>query len=168
MRPALAARVLAVPLLLALGAEGLGRADESIIKRPGDHPRYIFEIEPHLLFGWGDPFFPLGVPGAGFRGTFHVADGFVRNINDSIGIGFGLDVATNGHVVVPVVMQWNFWLSTHWSIFGEPGIAIGGGGPNAQLEPAFFAGARLHFTPRIALALRLGYPALSIGVTFLL
>ena len=21
-------------------------------------------------------------------------------------------------------MQWNFWLSTHWSVFGEPGLVI--------------------------------------------
>lgn len=168
MRSAIAASILAVPVLLASLGEERARADESVIKTPGDHPRYVFEAEPHLIFGWGDPFFPLGLPGAGFRGTFHIADGFVKTINDSVGIGFGVDVASNGHLVVPIVMQWNFWLSTHWSVFGEPGVAIGGGGPRTEFEPAFFFGGRLHFTPRIALAMRVGYPAISVGVTFLL
>ena len=33
-------------------------ADTSVIKRPGAHPRYSFEAEPHLLFGAFDG--PLG------------------------------------------------------------------------------------------------------------
>jgi hypothetical protein len=135
---------------------------------PGDHPRYVFEAEPHLILGWGDPFFPNGLPGGGFRGTFHIADGFVKNINDSVAVGVGIDVATNGHLVVPVVMQWNFWLSTHWSVFGEPGLAIGGGGPRTEVWPAFFLGGRFHFVDRIALTLRVGYPELSVGVSFFL
>jgi hypothetical protein len=145
----------------------VARADERlIIKRPGDHPHYIFDAEPHLILGWGDPFFPFGLPGAGFRGTFHIADGFVKTLNNSIGVGVGIDVVSNGNVVVPVVMQWNFWLSTHWSVYGEPGLAIGGGGPHTAVWPAFFFGGRFHFTDRIALSLRLGYPVLSVGVSF--
>jgi hypothetical protein len=156
----------ACPILLA---PGLAQADErSIIKLPGDHPRYVFEAEPHLVLGWGDPFFRTGVPGAGFRGTFHIANGFIKTINDSVGVGVGIDVTSDGHVLVPVVLQWNFWLSTHWSVFGEPGFAIGAGGPRTPVWPALFVGGRLHFTPRIALTMRLGYPALSVGVSFLL
>lgn len=144
-------------------------AERSTIRLFGDHPRYVFEAEPHLVVGWGGPFFPNGVPGVGFRGTFHVADGFVKSIDDSVGVGFGVDVTTSGRVVVPVVLQWNFWLSTHWSVFGEPGLAIGGGGPGgATVGPAFFAGGRFHFTDRVALTLRVGYPELSVGVSFLL
>src|SRR5579883_1330264 len=146
-------------IVLPLVARGAAAAEHSIIKQPGDHPRYVFEAEPHLILGWGDPFFPNGVPGAGFRGTFHITNGFVKTVNDSIGVGVGLDVGTNGRVVVPVVMQWNFWLSTHWSVFGEPGLAVGSGAANAAVWPAFFVGGRLHFTDRVALTFRLGYPA---------
>jgi hypothetical protein len=92
----------------------------------------------------------------------------VKSINDSVGIGVGIDVTTDGHALVPVVMQWNFWLSTHWSVFGEPGLAIGAGGPNTAVWPAFFLGGRFHFTERIALTMRIGYPAISVGVSFLL
>jgi hypothetical protein len=149
-------------------ADAARAAERSIIKIPGDHPHYVFEAEPHLVLGWGDPFFRTGVPGAGFRGTFHIANGFVKNINDSVGIGVGIDVTTDGHALVPVVMQWNFWLSTHWSVFGEPGLAIGAGGASPNVWPAVFVGGRFHFTERIALTMRLGYPAFSVGVSFLL
>jgi hypothetical protein len=66
-------------------------------------------------------------------------------------------------------MQWNFWLSTHWSVFGEPGLAFGSdNGRGTFLWPAFYAGGRYHFTDRIALTMRLGYPDFSLGVSFLL
>jgi hypothetical protein len=137
---------------------------------PGDHPHYIFEAEPHAVIGLGDPFFPYVAPGLGFRGTFHITDGFVKTINDSIGIGFGIDVTTSGNVVIPVVMQWNFWLSTHWSVFGEPGLVFGAG-PRVDtppIWPAIFVGGRYHFNDRIALTMRVGFPTLSVGVSFFL
>ena len=31
---------------------------------------------------------------------------------------------TASYLVFPVVMQWNFWLSQNWSVFGEPGLVI--------------------------------------------
>ena len=146
----------------------LAKADEhSIIRSPGDHPPYIFEAEPHLLVGYSGPFDDGGNFGVGFRGTVHIANGFVPSINDSVGVGFGIDIATNGHVLIPIVMQWNFWLSTHWSVFGEPGFAIGSG-DRTVLWPAFFAGGRFHFTDRIALTMRVGYPDFSLGVSFFL
>ncbi len=167
-RPQVALSIVAAALFVLLFDREARSDERSIIKMAADHPHYVFEAEPHLILGWGDPFFPSGLPGGGFRGTFHITNGFVKTINDSVGVGFGFDVATNGHLIVPIVMQWNFWLSTHWSVFGEPGIVIGAGGARTQVEPAFFAGGRFLFTDRVTLALRLGYPALSVGVSFLL
>jgi hypothetical protein len=80
----------------ALSLLGVSRAcvAQSTIKRPGDRPPYHFEAEPHLLLGpfdapgWagGDGF------GIGFRGTVEIAPrGFIPSINNSVGIGFGLD-----------------------------------------------------------------------------
>jgi hypothetical protein len=143
-------------------------ADErSIIRAPGDHTPYIFEAEPHLLLGYAGPFEEGDNFGVGFRGTIHITDGFVRSINDSVGIGFGFDIGTHNRVLIPVVMQWNFWLSTHWSVFGEPGIAIGSG-RDTQAWPVLDVGGRFLFTERIALTMRLGFPAASVGVSFLL
>src|SRR5688572_2618551 len=93
------------------------QADVSIIKQPGAHADYIFEAEPHALVAPFDDF----RPGVGFRGTFNIVDnGFIKTINNSVGIGIGADWSKD-HWRIPVVMQWNFWLSRNWSVFGEPG-----------------------------------------------
>jgi hypothetical protein len=156
---------------LALASSTPARADEqSIIRQYGEHPHYIAELEPHFILGFGYPFDRGNYAGLGFRATFHITDGFVKTINDSIGIGVGMDFAPGygDWFIVPVVMQWNFWLSTHWSVFGEPGIAFTNG-PVSVIDPfIFYAGGRFHFTDRIALTMRVGYPDFSIGVSFLL
>jgi len=156
----------------ALLCPRLAGAEQAIIKRPGDHPRYAFEAEPHLLVGWRE--FNDG-PGVGFRGTIPIVhNGFVSSINNSVGIGFGFDIDPVRHAnrfAVPIVMQWNFWLSTHWSVFGEPGAAIlfgEGREKNRPLFPVLYAGGRFHFTEAVALTLRVGYPDLAVGFSFLL
>lgn len=82
---------LSAPLLAAAPADA-----ESIIKRPGQHPRYSVELEPHLLLAWAEP--PgIRVPGdsgwgLGARFSIPVApDGLIRSINDSAAVGFGVD-----------------------------------------------------------------------------
>lgn len=169
-------RSLALPLALVCSMVTVATsasADESIIKNPGDHPDYRFEAEPHGLLGFGGPFERGGTDfGAGFRGTIIIVDnGFVKSINNSVGIGFGGDLFfKHGTLFIPVVMQWNFWLSTHWSVFGEPGIGFS---PNAYrdrdaVHPVFMLGGRYHFNERVSLTLRLGYPAFSVGASFFL
>jgi hypothetical protein len=77
-----------------------------------------------------------------------------------------------GHVdyfYLPVVMQWNFWLHRKWSVFGEPGMAFYFQDGDFDWDPiVLYAGGRYHFSDRIALTLRLGYPTFSLGVSFLL
>ena len=175
------------------------RADTLIIRHPGDHSRYLFEAEPHLLLGLIDP---PGVGsgtglGLGFRGTvILVNNGFVPSINNSIGIGFGIDWVHYGrgrtrcntgpgpsavcnptdsesvnNVWIPVVMQWNFFLSRQWSVFGEPGVAVRytsfPGDHDIQIDPQFYAGGRWHFSDEMTLTMRLGYPTFSVGVSFM-
>jgi hypothetical protein len=170
--------VLASALTIAITASLLtmnareARADEQLlIKTPGEHPHYFFDAEPHGLLGFG-PFRQDLLPGVGFRGTFIlVQQGFVPSINNSIGLGVGADffVPKRGGVafVLPAVMQWNFWLSTHWAVFGEPGVAVGLGNKDF-VSPIFAVGGRFHFNERIALTMRLGYPYVSVGVSFYL
>jgi hypothetical protein len=156
-------------LALLLATVSASAQEHSIIRAPGDHPHYVFEAEPHLVLGFGGPFHDRGdgEVGIGFRGTFHIADGFVKSINDSVGVGVGIDFDGNGDAVVPVVLQWNFWLSTHWSVFGEPGLSFGSG-PRNEVEPALFLGGRYNFNDRIALTMRVGYPDFAIGCSFFL
>lgn len=165
----------ALASLLAAAAVVFGastaHADESIIKNPGDHPMYRFEAEPHGLIGLGGPFGNRADFGAGFRGTIIIVDnGFVKTINNSVGIGFGGDIFfRNTTVFIPVVMQWNFWLSPHWSVFGEPGVGVAVNSANRMpVVPTGYVGGRYHFNDRISLTLRAGFPAFSVGVSFFL
>ncbi|MEB2321692.1 MAG: hypothetical protein OZ921_04205 [Sorangiineae bacterium] len=176
---------LAAGAALFAGARGAA-ADTMVIRHPGDHPSYSFEAEPHLLLGFIDPPGPAGGSGlgVGFRGTVPlVKNGFVSSINNSVGIGFGLDWLRYGHgyedrnerydvnyAFIPVVMQWNFFLSRQWSVFGEPGVAFHfvNHGPDAFDPFVLYLGGRWHFTERVTLTMRLGYPAFSVGVSFLL
>jgi hypothetical protein len=154
-------------------APGVARADESLIKSPGDHPAYRFEAEPHGLVGFGGPFDAGRADlGAGFRGTLILVDnGFVKSINNSVGVGFGGDVFFgHGTLFIPVVMQWNFWLTSHWSVFGEPGVGIAANALRSRdtFGPALYLGGRYHFNDKVSLTLRLGYPSISVGASFLL
>ncbi len=179
-------------LLSVLAFGSVASADTSTIKRPGAHPDYVFEAEPHFVFGFLDP------PGAhsndgfgpGFRGTFEIVDnGFIPKINNTVGIGVGLDWLFYGNycngngnnrnchdadaILIPVVMQWNFWLSRNWSVFGEPGFMAvfdnDGNNRDTHFRPfVFYAGGRFHFTDTLTLTMRAGWPSFSVGVSFLL
>jgi hypothetical protein len=161
------------PLLIALLlAPALAHAD-STIKHPGDHPDYKVEIEPHGLVGlhkFGgvadkDAF------GAGVRFSIVlVENGFIKSINNSVAISFGADFffASHNTLFFPVAMQWNFFVAQRWSVFGEPGLAVGHSfEPRTRVHPAFWAGARYHFNEHVALTMRIGYPTFSIGVSFM-
>ena len=96
---------------------------------------------------------------------------------------------------IPVVLQWNFFLSTHFSVFGEIGLGIyytswpagpqdcyyyvnqremryaacgpGAGGGRFDWNPLILmAGAGYHFSEKVSLTARLGYPYFSFGVSF--
>ncbi len=143
-------------------------ADTNIIKDPDRHPHYVFEAEPHFLLA------PLGtqplLPGVGFRGTVVLAqEGFIDRINDSVGLGFGVDY-TRDNTWIPVVLQWNFWLSQHWSVFGEPGLAFrfADHGDANRADFTIYAGGRLRLSDRVTLTMRVGYPAFTAGFSFLL
>lgn len=193
-------------LMACLSVSRGARAEESIIRHPGDHPNYALEIEPHLAFAFFLP--TAGSTGVGVGGRLTipvVKNGFVPSINNNVGVGFGLDwLHYNGCYYyrasvyggcdnldsfwAPVVMQWNFFLSTHWSVFGEPGLSIVyqnfgnyygcldargnpvacAGGPNrVTVEPVVFFGGRYHFSEAAALTLRIGWPYASLGISFL-
>lgn len=142
-----------VKFALALAVVGLlcfpGSAQaQSIIKQPGNHPDYSFEIEPHLAFEWARDGYDEGFgPGARVNIPF-MHNGPIKTINNNMGITFGLDVTFGDggpgwcysrydrglwlagrdcsltEFWLPVAMQWNFFLTKVISVFGEPGLAI--------------------------------------------
>lgn len=186
MRATFVACTAALALAGALVARP-SRADGLIIKQPGDHPSYRYELEPHLNFGfwrWGwhkGPHDNFGNPelGAGFRATIKIVDpGFVPKINDTVGITFGADLtgcpdycSERFHVWLPIGLQWNFYLTKEWNVFADFGFSfrfVGNSGAYNGLYPDFFfmGGARYQFTDKVSLTLRIGYPFLSAGVSF--
>jgi hypothetical protein len=176
-------------LLLPLAISAPAAADDTI-KRPGDHPDYGVELEPHALLGFGDV--SSGATfGLGGRASIPIVqNGFIRSINNSVAITFGLDVlwyqscyyhgpCSATSLELPVAMQWNFFVAQRWSVFGEPGIYIYHGFlpdcpagipcPTATgVLPAFYVGGRYHISDSVSLTMRLGYPAFSFGVSFFL
>ncbi len=138
--------------------------------------------------------------GLGFRGTVEVAkDGFTRKFNNSVGVGFGVDFVRRGSArsdecirfdadpgksdrcveydtvdiddfVLPVVMQWNVWLTRSWSVFAEggPALLVRSPGKDHFRPLVFYAGGRWHFADAVSLTMRLGWPTVSVGVSFLL
>jgi hypothetical protein len=82
-------------------------------------------------------------------------------------------------------MEWNFFLTKIVSVFGEPGFSIvhswadlapTGGCPigadctfsHTGLVPYFEAGGRFLFGDTVGLEVKIGYPYLTVGASFLL
>jgi hypothetical protein len=188
LRTLLAATIAATSTLVVLTLHDAQA--QMIIKNPGDHPKG-WELEPHLLFRSlllpeNDPGFGLG-----FRATIPIVEnGFISKINNSVGIGLGLDWLTYrsgglNQFIVPVVMQWNFFLSKSWSVFAEPGVALNLYTDNCDdyyrvekgryvgrhcrrdvLEPHVGIGARWHFKRDVTLTMRLSNNYFGVGVSW--
>jgi hypothetical protein len=188
---AVAAFLASLPIAAVLTAASPAHADDTI-RSPGDHRSYSVEIEPHAVVGW-DNVYASGGFGLGARFSIPVVDkGFVPSINNSVAISFGIDVTHydgcwywNGncsanYVELPVAMQWNFYLSPKWSVFGEPGLVVYHGfvsgcpsglycpiEPHVTgVEPAFFAGGRFKLSDNTTLTMRVGFPTVSVGLSF--
>jgi hypothetical protein len=175
----------------AVAALAAGHAQaETIVGQPNNHPDYSVELEPHLVLGWGfnlshHDFLPtdqhldgpFGV-GPGLRASIPLMhNGFVRSINNNVAIGFGADVAYYDHASagvlwVPVVLQWNFYITDIITVFGEPGVALryanwdNGSETSGQL--VLQGGAKFMFGQTAGLTVRIGAPYVSVGVSFLL
>jgi hypothetical protein len=180
--------------VLSLLTSSFARADDTI-KTPGDHPSYRVEIEPHLVLGFDNVYYNSGY-GIGARFAIPIVEnGFVPSINNSVAIGFGVDLlhydacyvafrsCSANALLFPVVMQWNFYVAQKWSVFGEPGLyfykfffdssacdnvpGICGAPSSFGVRPAIFLGGRYYFSEHITLTMRIGYPTFSIGVSFM-
>lgn len=166
----------------------------SIIKDPSP-PKYKIEVEPHLnvQYFFRDTYGAYGF-GPGVRLSIPImSPGFIKKINDSVAISFGADLLRlNSRSLCdrsgcydygfwafysPIALQWNFWLTDKWSVFGEPGLVLrtpfggdcerfGCRGSSSFVWWSFYAGARYHFSDSVALTLRGGYPTgVSVGVS---
>lgn len=166
------------------------------IKEPGNHPQYSVELEPHFLLQWEhEPAWGDEGLGLGLRATIPIIEqGPIKKINNSMGIGFGLDWShfddschwgwerrfgdcSANQFWIPVTWQWNFFLTEVISVFPEAGLGIvhtrwefpgGQDDSDTDLEGLFFAGVRFHVSDNVGITLRLGWPYISAGASFFL
>jgi hypothetical protein len=189
-----------LPLSLLMLAVGVSWADPAAaqIKQPGAHPRYTVELEPHLMVQHSDNWIAEDEGfGPGLRLSIPLMhNGPIPSINNSLGIGFGLDVAffddcrrvrdddCDARMLwFPVVAQWNFFFTKVVSVFGEAGLGIVHRSADFErgclsddcddtdldlFQPLFFGGGRFLFSDSVGLVVRLGTPYVSVGATFLL
>lgn len=151
---------------------------ENLIKQPGNHNQYSFELEPQLAFyhwggrGWAGP---GGGWGGGFGPGIRVSIPFMHNgpidtINNNIGISFGANtIFWNGGgfaLHTPVAFQWNFYFTEIISVLGEVGLATNFVGWNntlwVDIDPVFQGGGRFQFG-KVGVLVRIGWPTLSVG-----
>ena len=160
---------------ILLGTAADAHAEDLIVSRPGAHPDYVVELQPEAIVLFGRPL--DDGPGVGVRASIPVMkNGFISTLNNVPAISFGISRSpiadTNSPFYAPAVLQWSFWLSTHWSVIGEAGaFLVFGDGARTQLQPAFMGGGRLHLTDRIAITARISLPntpSVGVGVSFFL
>jgi hypothetical protein len=174
------------------------------IKQPGAHLRYSSEVDAHLVVQWEEE--PVW-HGDGLGLGVHVAipvieNGPVTTINNSLALAFGVDWAHFGDACevrgidigdcsandfwLPVVAQWNFYLSRTISVFPELGLGIQhtrwddrvcridneyflcDAGSETEVELVMWLGMRFHLQDTFALTLRIGTPSLLLGAAFFL
>jgi hypothetical protein len=150
---------------------------EWITGEAGHHLNQV-ETELHTILG-------IGEPGGGFRvGIPLWNNSFISTINDNVAVNFGIDVLKwpkpdfgGLGVAVPVMLQWNFYLTRDWSVFAEGGVAlqnwsdrrVAGDFRTFLVSPGAGVGTRYYLIPDNypALVLRIGYPSgISIGASF--
>lgn len=157
---------------------------ENLIKRPGAHNHYSWELEPQLVLRTHAPYAGRG-RGYGYYGWTGVGPGvrvsipFMHNgpideINNNIGISFG--ASTTFHPVyagrdavvlnLPVAFQWNFYFTDIISVLGEAGlntpITFWAGYSDFSVEPLIQGGGRFQFG-KVGVLVRVGWPLLSVG-----
>ncbi len=131
----------------------------------------VVRPELHLDLGFH------GDLGFGARIDFAIVpDGLLLSANDDLAISPGIDLLFDDGelwIALPVALQWNFYLSSNWSLFPELGFAIliddHGRRDDGDVHVDFLlaVGARYHWNARNAVVFRIGWPiGLQVGVTF--
>lgn len=187
---------------LCLGMTATARA-ETVIRHPGQHTPYGFELEPHLVFDWLDDSHWVG---DGIGPGLHMAvpfmhQGPISSINNNMALKFGLDITFGGRCywgsryrerydcdstsfMLPVALQWNFYITDIITTFGEVGLAIrhsrwpysfncNANGTCQATDSDTYAlfysavGAKFMFGRSVGLTVRMGYPHVTIGASIL-
>jgi hypothetical protein len=177
--------LLAAGLLLPCSAASA----DVFIKQAGRHDSSV-ELELHGIARWQDRVAYNGLgTGVGLRlGIPIIRNGFISRLNNQVAINFGADLFFwpyyNSYVnlVIPVTLQWSFYLAGIFSFFAEAGVGLEWfpngdpghvgwwGTPWLGFWPGLAVGCRFHFGGNArfpALTLRAGFPSgFNVGVSF--
>jgi hypothetical protein len=149
----------------------LGAPASAPPKQPVRHPMYRVELDGHLAFTAFDP--PGEArPGAGPGGRVSinlVQDGPFPNVANNLALSAGADIIVMGggsHVIIPILVQWNYWFTERVALLVEPGAAaiVRDG---TFIRPAVYGGIRYLITDSIAVTARAGYPGFTVGASVL-
>jgi hypothetical protein len=179
--------------VLGLTLTGLA-ARASAQEAPDRYPlaaAYPVEVDVHATFG-ADNVYGMAGLGAGARVSVPLVAGMLgRRLSDNLAISFGGDIVHYdncyygglcgaNYLMFPVAAQYNLFFRRRVSLFGEAGAFLykgffdgcGAGDPGCSappdfgILPTFAVGARVHFGA-VALTARVGYPTVTLGVSFL-
>jgi hypothetical protein len=176
----------------ALFAASPALADGEAPTGRDEFPHYPIEIEPHFAFGAENVYGANGL-GAGLRLSIPLIFGHLGHVPDNLAIGFGADFlhydncyygndCGANYLMLPVVAQWNVFVARRFSLFAEGGLFVykgffngcgPGDGPGCSppsdfgVLPTVAIGARIHVGDNVSFVARLGYPTITLGVSFL-
>jgi hypothetical protein len=176
---------------VALPASAQQRGEAPGYPRDG-HALYPLEIEPHFTFGAENVYGASGF-GAGLRLSIPVIAGYVGRLPDNLAISFGGDIlhydncyyggyCSANYLMLPIAAQWNLFVARRVSLFGEAGAFVykgwfdgcrSGDGPGCDAPsdfgvlPTIAIGARFHIADNASFTARIGYPTMTLGVSFL-
>jgi hypothetical protein len=129
---------------------------------------FVSSINDEVAVGVGVDavhYFGSGPIGGGTCARFATGAGGTRVCTEVTGVRGG----ASSYLFFPVVLQWSFFLTRRWSVFGEPGISLYWfDDRTVGVTPALFLGGRYHFSDRVTLTMRVGYPTVSVGLSLLL
>jgi hypothetical protein len=183
---------LSATLLTFSATTGVAFAQERLDGHVDPETLYPLEVEPHFAFGAENVYGTTGF-GAGVRLGIPVVAGHIGRLPQNVAVSFGADwlhydncyfgsYCGADYLMLPAAAQWNIFLSHRVSVFGELGFFVYKGwfsgcgpddGPGCSapsdfgLLPTIAIGGRLHVTRNLSVALRLGYPTSTLGVSFL-
>jgi hypothetical protein len=178
-------------LLATLLIPSVAYADEERASLDTNSIRPI-EIEPHFSFGAGDVYGTTGV-GGGLRVSIPILDGHLGRVQQDLAITFGGDIlhydncyysayCGANYLMLPVAAQWNVFVARPVSVFAEAGVFVykgwfdqcaGDSGPGCVapsdfgILPTLAIGGRLRLAENAAVTLRIGYPTVTLGVSFM-
>jgi hypothetical protein len=129
------------------------------------HDGFIDNVNDAVAVGFGLDILHYPGDGASAFGTC------VRRTPGPAGTVICTEVDTPGgprnYLFIPVVMQWSFWLTPQWSVFGEPGLDVFFTGHTGGVTPSLAVGGRLQLSDAFTVVLRIGWPTTTVGVSFL-